>query len=181
MNKEQIKKEKLTLDFMRTTFAAQGYDFDALRKNLLVYNYDKEYWPATGRVGADVLNTVPTCNQIRRIGERIQMAPMTPMYELAGVVIAGVSGWDYHRPKTPMVLRPYLGAPGLDHVYNIITRNTKTGKLLPMAREWVSTGKFDNMDDFWNFSVAAVLEDLVEKNICRRRMLLTAIEHPCMR
>ncbi len=166
------KSEKLTLDIVGKLFANQNYDFTKIRKNVLIYNYDKWSWVAGSFFGNKGVS-MPYTDQIQRAARYLRNDVRFDDFELAGLVMAGVQ--DYDARDGRKIIGPKLEKQGLHHVYNVIVRDAKTGKFIPMPKDWAYGGLFDTRPNLENDIISTVLIDLCMRDDSVRRVIFDGL------
>ncbi len=165
--------EKLTLARVSELFVHQGYNFDKIRENVLIYNYDRWNWVGGSFFGWRGAN-MPFADQVQRVRTYLESDKRCQKYELAGLVMAGVDGFDARNGG--QLLGPKLETQGLYHVYNVIMRDARSGNLQHMSRDWVYGGKFDTRKNLEDEIVSLVVGDILVKNGVARQVIFDGLK-----
>ncbi len=166
------KSEKLTLGIVGKLFANQNYDFKKIRKNVLIYNYDKWAWVGGSFFGNKGVS-MPYTDQIQRAARYLRDDVRFADYELAGLVMAGVQ--DYGAREGMKIIAPKLEKQGLHHVYNVIVRDAKTGNIIPMPTDWAYGGLFDDRKYLESDIISTVLIDLCARDDSMRQVIFDGL------
>lgn len=166
------KAEKFTVSKATELFAQQGYDFNKIRKNVLIYNYDEWRWFAGSFFGNRGL-MMPYADQIQRVAQYINNDARFAGFDLAGLAMAGVD--EYGARDGMKIIEPKLETVGLHHVYNVIVRDAQTGKFIPMSKGWAYGGLFDDRRYLVTEIVGTVVMDLCARDDSVRQVIFDGL------